>query len=152
MRSRNSVGYSIYSSTFTIQAATITSQPTAPTTTVITEYEIGISWSVPSDLGGVQIGGYKLEIKTASGNFAQDFTNCNAMSETTIINSRSCSIPTTVLRALPYNLADEAPIFARVTAINVIGDSTVSTEGSGVLMPIADVEPDAPTTFVRNDA
>ena len=49
-------------------------------------------------------------------------------------------------------MADSANVIARVTAINDLGESTNSAESTAVLMPIADVEPGAPTALTRNDA
>lgn len=138
MRARNSIDFSDYSSVFSIVAATVPSQPSAPTTTVNSEYEIGVSWTEPSDLGGLLINSYKLEIKTSSGSFEKDLTNCNAESVADIISTRSCTIPVTVLRELPFSIGDSEPISTRVTATNDIGDSVVSAEGSAT-MPIADV-------------
>ena len=151
MRARNSVDSSLYSSTFTIVAATVPSQPSAPITSVNNEFEIGISWTNPSDLGGLSISGYKLEIKTATGTFEKDLTNCNAESNSSIISARTCVIPTTVLRSLPFSIGDSDIIYARVTAINSIGESSLSSEGSGASMPIQDVEPDPPTALLRDE-
>ena len=151
MRARNSIGFSDYSSPFTIVAATIPSQPEAPTVVINSEYEIGISWNTPSDLGGLLTSGYKLEIKTTSSTFEQDLANCDAENNASIINSRSCTVPVSVLRTNPYDLLDAEPIYVRLTAINNIGSSPVSSESSSVLMPIADVRPDPPTTFIRNE-
>ena len=56
-----------------------------------------------------------------------------------------------MLRADPFFIQDSQNIIAKVTAINAIGDSIVSSQGSGAVMPIADVAPDPPTSFVRID-
>ena len=147
LRARNTVNYSDYSSVFTIIAATIPSKPSNPSLAVSgDETEIVISWSLPSDLGGLAIGGYKLEIKASSGTFETDLANCNAESDSTIISSRTCSVPVSVLRANPFDLGDSSTIFARVTAINDIGSSIASSSGIAT-MPIAPVKPDPPTTF-----
>ena len=120
---------------------------------MIDEYNISISWTLPSDQGGLSIDGYKVEIKTATDTFEQDLTNCDAENEVTIISSRTCTVKVDdTLRQPPFNLADEATVTARVTAINDIGSSQVSSDGSGAIMPIKDVEPDPPTTFIRDEA
>jgi len=51
------------------------------------------------------------------------------------------------LRGAPYYLGNTMSVFARVTATNAIGDSAVSSEGNGANMPIAAIEPDAPSVF-----
>ena len=114
------------------------------------ETSVAISWSLPSDTGGLTITGYLLEVKTNTGTFVTDLTNCNAGSDTTIINARTCTFPVDTLRADPFLLGDSESIFARVTAINDIGSSTVSSSGITV-MPIAPVKPDPPTTLVRDE-
>ena len=79
VRARNSVDFSDYSSVFTIVAATVPSQPNAPTSALNgDETQVVFSWTLPSDLGGLTIDGYKLEIKTSSGTFEKDLTDCNA--------------------------------------------------------------------------
>ena len=77
-------------------------------------------------------------------------STCDAENELSIISAKACTISVSVLRSPPFNLGDSEPISARVTAINDIGESPVSTEGSAT-MPIADVEPDAPFVFERHD-
>lgn len=51
------------------------------------------------------------------------------------------------LRAAPYYLGNTVSVFARVTATNQIGNSSISSEGNGANMPIAAIEPDAPSAF-----
>ena len=55
------------------------------------------------------------------------------------------------LRQSPFDLQNHASVIARVTSINDIGVSVVSGEGNGAAMPIADIVPDPPTTFVRDE-
>ena len=62
VRARNSAGLSEFSLPLLIVAATEPSQPDAPTLIVISEYEIGISWTDPADDGGLPITAYMLEI------------------------------------------------------------------------------------------
>ena len=119
------------------------SQPNAPTTTTIGETTIVVDWNPPSDLGGLTITSYKLEIKTSTSTFEIDLADCDAESST----ATTCSVPVATLRAAPFNLADLASVSVRVTAINSLGDSTVSVEGNGAIMPIPDTVPAAPSVF-----
>ena len=122
VRARNAVGFSTYSTVFTILAATVPSQPSAPTTTLSGDLaSVVIAWTPPSDLGGLSISSYKLEIKTSTATFEKDLTNCDAENSSSILSSRSCSIPVTTLRFFPFNLADSASVTVRVTAYNAIG-------------------------------
>ena len=70
VKARNAVDFSSYSTDFTIVAVTVPSQPSAPTTTVSSDTTlILIDWNLPSDLGGLTISSYKLEIKTSTATF-----------------------------------------------------------------------------------
>ena len=54
LRTRNAVGSSSYSTVFTIVAATVPSQPSAPTTTLSGDLaHVVIEWTLPTDLGGL---------------------------------------------------------------------------------------------------
>ena len=84
---RNSVGYSPASSVLTIVAATIPSQPSAPTTTLNGETSFTFDWNPPSDLGGLTISGYRLEVKTSTSSFSTEAINCDAENNGTIIST-----------------------------------------------------------------
>ena len=86
-------------------------------------------------MGGLSIGGYKVEIKTSSNTFAIDTTNCDAETNSSIILATSCSIPVATLREIPFELIDQVSVVARVTAFNDIGDSNLSAEGNGAILP-----------------
>lgn len=133
-KARNAVGFSDYSSIFSILAATIPSQPTAPTTT-LSGSDIVIDWNPPTDTGGVSISGYKLEIKTNTSTFEKDLTNCDAETNSTIQSATSCTVPVATLRLDPFYLGDGLSVSARVTATNDCGDSTTSSEGNGATIP-----------------
>ena len=107
---------------------------------------------MPTDLGGLDITGYKVEIKTATSTFEQDLTDCDAENNATIISTRTCTVRVDeTLRQSPFDLQDHASVIARVISINDIGESAVSNEGNGAAMPIADVIPYPPTDFIRNE-
>lgn len=87
VKARNAVGFSIYSATFTIVAATVPSQPNAPTTTLSGDWPselIVIDWTLPSDMGGLTISSYKLEIKTSTATFEKDLGHCDAETNSSI--------------------------------------------------------------------
>jgi hypothetical protein len=131
---RNDVGLGAYSNPLSIIAATVPSQPSAPTTALDgAEENVTITWSAPS-ANGSSISGYRISIETFSGTYQQDTTNCNGANET-VISNRSCSIPVSVLRASPFSLSTGASVKAKIIAINAIGDSTESSSGSGAVMP-----------------
>ena len=85
LRTSNAVGFSSYSTVFTIVAATVPSQPSAPTTTLSGDSaNVVVAWTLPTDLGGLSILSYKLEIKTSTATFEKDLTNCDAETSSTI--------------------------------------------------------------------
>ena len=64
VKARNAVGLSADSTEFSITAATVPSTPSAPTTTVSSDtLSMTVSWSVPSDNGGLAITGYKVYVR-----------------------------------------------------------------------------------------
>jgi hypothetical protein len=61
----------------------------------------------------------------------------------------TCTIPVTIFRTSPYDLAWGSSIYAKVIATNLYGDSTESTEGNGAIITTT---PDAPINLVENTA
>ena len=61
----------------------------------------------------------------------------------------TCTIPASVLRISPFDLITSDSVYARVTAINALGESSTSLEGNGATLPIPPTEPDAPTTLAK---
>ena len=87
VKARNAVGQSSYSPIFMIVAATVPSKPNAPTTTLSGDWPselIVIDWTLPSDMGGLTISSYKLEIKTSTATFEKDLGHCDAETNSSI--------------------------------------------------------------------
>ena len=56
VRARNAVGFSPYSTVFSILAATVPSKPASPTTTLSGDStQVVIDWTAPADSGGITI-------------------------------------------------------------------------------------------------
>ena len=104
------------------------------------------------DQGGLDIDGYRLEIKTSTSSFEKDLTDCDAENSSTIISARTCTIPVSTLRTGLFNLNNLDSVYAQVTAFNTLGDSVTSSEGNGAIIPIPPTEPNAPTTLVKDSA
>ena len=75
-----------------------------------------------------------------------DLTNCDG-SNPTIISALSCSIPTIVLNASPYNLPWGTDVYAKVLASNIYGSSPLSVSGHGGIMVRI---PDSPINLSEN--
>lgn len=74
-------------------------------------------------------------------------TYCDG-SDATIIADSACSIPKTRFLTSPFNIAWGERIYARVIAVNVVGESFLSVIGNDAILLR---EPDAPLNLA-NDA
>lgn len=63
--------------------------------------------------------------------------------------STACTVPTTQLKNAPFNLPWGSSIYAKVTAVNVYGNSLESVEGNGAKILTV---PDAPVNLANNAA
>ena len=109
-RAANIYGWSEYSPTASIVAATV---PTAPTGVGSNNVgtQIVITWDAPSNSGGngISIDQYAITIQGADGVYRQDSTACNG-AEPTITASRSCEVPMSHLLAAPFSLAQGSEV------------------------------------------
>lgn len=128
VKARNSVGVGAMSNTVSILLAQI---PEAPynVQTVLIDDQVQITWAASQE-GGSAITGYQIFIRASDNtNFYEELTYCDG-SDSTIIEDSMCNIPKTVLTQSPYNLAWGTSLYARVIAINAVGQSTVSDQGN----------------------
>jgi hypothetical protein len=65
--------------------------------------------------------------------YTEEQTNCNGL-DNNVIQSHSCSVFISDLRAAPYYLTWGSSIYAKVIAINRIGNSLISPEGNGAII------------------
>jgi hypothetical protein len=128
VKARNAIGLSADSAEFSIVAATVPSAPNAPATSVSSDtLYMTVTWSAPSDNGGLAVTGYKVYVRASDiTSWYQDLVHCDAATDSSIITNRSCTIPTETLRASPFSLTTGTSIYAKVIAINAIGDSNSS--------------------------
>lgn len=123
-RVQNIYGWSAYSQVITQIAARIPDTPIAPQT-MNTQTSVTIMWTAPYN-GGSLITNFVVQIKTASGLWLEETTYCNARNDQTVIYNRLCSIPMQVLMSAPFSLTQGSNVIARVSAINVLGQSLFS--------------------------
>jgi len=101
---------------------------------------------IPYD-GSTPISGYFVTIRHLDGlTFSEEATNCQG-SGTTIISDHSCSVLISDLMIAPYHLPWGSSVYAKVMAINSIGNSLVSDEGNGATILTI---PDAPTDLAND--
>ena len=74
--------------------------------------------------------------------------NCDG-SNATIVTAKSCTVPISVLRAAPFNLAWGTSVYAKVQASNAEGNSIQSLAGNGAVII---TYPDAPLYPTINSA
>ena len=129
---RNAVGHGTPSDEFTIITAVIPSQPGTPAT-ALNGSNIDITWAAPSDLGGVALDYYTIEIQKADLSWSTETTHCDG-SDSTIISTAACSIPLATL-STTHSLTTGDSVTVRVTAVNAIGPSQISSEGDGATVP-----------------
>jgi len=146
IEARNTVGYSLMSDTLAILVAQEPDQLAVPSTEIVGDY-VKITWVTPYD-GSSSITGYQVTIRQNDDvTFTEESTNCDGL-DSTIVTDHSCSVLISDLIVAPFYLEWGDSVYAKVTAINVIGNSLVSDEGNGAIILTI---PDAPTDLA-NDA
>jgi hypothetical protein len=139
VEARNSVGYGDLSAEVSILAGQLPDQTTAPTTT-IDGSNVVVAWDLP-DIRGSPIIAYTITVKESDDlTFTTSLVTCDG-TLTTIVDTRTCSIPITTLRASPFSLAWGSSIHAIISATNVYGTSVDSIEGNGAVILTVPVAP-----------
>jgi len=119
IRSANSVGYSLESTTISIKAAQVPDRPDPAPTTLMVNSDIRISWLAPNNRGQT-ITAYIVKIRTGDGVSFQADASCDG-SLSTVVSDLSCKVPISVLRAQPYSLAWGQTVVETVIAVNSYG-------------------------------
>lgn len=127
MQALNIYGWGTFSDVSIIKAVEVPSQPLIATATA-SGTDVVISWVEPAS-NGDDISSYDILIKQSDGAFSNELTYCNGSSEA-IVTATACSIPFTVLRSTPYDLAFGDLVQVRVGATNSRGASEYSQENS----------------------
>ncbi|QLH08830.1 hypothetical protein DSQ19_04450 [Candidatus Nitrosotenuis sp. DW1] len=110
-------------------SATVPSAPTSLIATSVSSTQNNLSWSAPSNNGGYQITGYKIEYRIGSGSYS-------------VLVSNTASTSTAYSHT---GLSAGQTYVYRVSAINSIGTSSASAESSTT--PSSSNTPSAPTGF-----
>jgi len=109
-----------------IRAAGVPRAPAAPTTTVNSNVSVKIDWTAPSN-GGNSIQSYLVKIREDGGTYST-VPNCNDVA------TNSCTVPISVLKAAPYELAWGSIVKATVIARNAVGSSEESAAGGEAII------------------
>lgn len=147
IESRNQFGYSEYSFTQSILCATIPEVPTDITTSINeTRDVVTVSWVLPT-ANGSPITTFKVFIKEMNTDvYTQESVDCVG-NDANVISNESCNINSATLITTPYNVDGGDHIWAKVSAVNVYGESDISTEGNGAYYTR---EPDSPVNVVED--
>lgn len=123
-------------------AAQIPNQPNAPVTSVIGETVV-VSWRAPYN-GGAVITSYLITIRQSDGmTFTEETVGCDG-TDSQIVLTRQCSVTIQALISEPYSLVWGSSIYAKLTAINIMGSSQTSAAGNGAKIMR---NPDAPVNL-----
>jgi hypothetical protein len=145
VESRNSYGYSAYSSSISLLCAY---KPDPPLTvmTANSDNQVKITWKTPVT-NGSPITSFKIYIRNIDLVFIQETSSCDGAS-TTIISDMTCNVSLQLLRALPYSLVKGDSVYVKIISVNVYGDSVYSQEANGAVIQYV---PDAPISLTNND-
>jgi hypothetical protein len=132
VQARNAVGFGAFSSEVVIRAAKVPEMPISVQTSVELS-SVVISWTPDYD-GGSPIIAYQIVIRESDGlTFTEDASNCDGSSAQVVVDLE-CTVPISVLKESPYSLEWGASVYAKVKAINVVGDSEWSIEANGAVI------------------
>jgi hypothetical protein len=95
---------------------------------------------LPGD-GSSPITGFTVKVRHVDGiTFSEEPISCDG-TDSIIFAALSCQIPISSLFVKPYALPYGSGIYAKVSAINIVGSSTYSLEGNGAIIL---TKPDSP--------
>lgn len=118
-----------FSSPTIITAAAVAVQLGSATTT-LSGTDVIVTWPATTNDRGSTVTAYRIKFKTSVGTYVAQNTYCDG-TQTTIINSRQCTVPMSVFTSAPYFIAVGDPIVAEVEAYNAQGYSTPSSDNTG---------------------
>lgn len=121
-RASNIQGWSAYSPSLSIIAASVPGQPSSVITS-ISGSNVRVTWIPSSNNGGSVITSYVIRFLQVDGSTFTTSTSCDGSDLVTISNSY-CEIPMNTLTASPFSLTLGTTIIVEVSAVNIIGEGT----------------------------
>jgi len=123
-----------------ICGGTAPKQPTAVTTRFSSDTII-VSWSAPQDDGSLKITAYKVVLRSSDQTqFYEELSHC-AGNQFGIVELRECAIPAALLATSPFNLPWGSEVVAKVSALNIKGESSQSEPGGGGILVASPKKP-----------
>jgi hypothetical protein len=106
---------------------------------------VTVNWS-ESYYNGDEIISYTVLIRTSdSGVYEMELATCDG-SDSTIMDSQTCTIPVGTLIAAPFNLPWGTDVYVKIIATNAKGESDESNPGHGAIIT---TNPDAPINLAE---
>lgn len=106
---------------------------------------IVVDWTAPWN-GGSAITSYTVQFRESDGVTYTELKEVCDGTQTTVIQTRSCTISSEVFTSVPLSLEWGASIFAKVLATNSKGSSALSLPGNGGIIYRV---PDAPVNLAN---
>jgi len=132
VESRNSYGYSAYSSTTSLLCAYIP-DPTLSITTTNTNNLVSISWTDPI-ANGLAISSYRFYVLQHDGvTYTEETTDCDG-TNSDVVNNRACTIQLLTLTSAPYSLELGESVSVKIISVNTYGESALSGAGNGAVI------------------
>ena len=143
-RADNIFGQGAYSTPVAIRAATYPDQMVPVITSVVAGSKVKIDWTPPNPRGD-SVTSYKITIKTKTGTYLEDTTNCDG-TNALIVAQTFCEIPLSRLQEPGFtSLSQGDLVVAQVTATNSLGTSLPSTPNTaGALIETLPGQPPTP--------
>lgn len=139
------VGYSDFSEEIIIRAASVPSRPTNVVTTLVST-GILITWTEPYN-GGSAITAYQVVVMQSDYfTYTESVADCDGTGPS-VVGSQSCIFSFDTLTEYPFSLAWGSSIYAKIKAINVVGESSYSLPGNGAAIYTV---PDPPQSLANN--
>lgn len=119
-------------------------QPDAPTT-VWTKDFVTVVWTEPV-INGAAILSYNIFLRQSDEvTYSNVLSHCDG-SLTSIVSALQCTIPVSVFKTDPFNLAWGTNVHAKLYATNSEGDSVMSEVGNGAIIT---TNPDPPINLLE---
>jgi len=115
----------------------VPNQPLAPLTSIV-DQAVVVSWKSPYN-GGSIITDYVVTIRHADGTTYSTIADCDG-SSSAAVQTRQCTIAIESLQQTPFDLPWGSSIYAKVSAVNIMGESQSSQGGNGaVILRVPDI-------------
>lgn len=147
VRAKNVHGFGPYSDEFVTVADDVPPKMD-PVTTTSNSLVVNIEWNAPLTSNGATIDKYSVMIETKLNGFVKESVYCNE-EDLTLVISRQCLIPHSILRQAPYLLEQGDTVIAKVQAHNSNGFGEFSDANPTLTAALIETEPAKMSTLLN---